>query len=283
MPEEAFATFRKYKDSEHIDLCGIHLHIGSQNPDAAVYTQAFEKLFESLAGIHSETGKRLKHVNLGGGFPVNYLRAADPTLSFPTEQQSMLSADFDPAVAIGAAWSSVTTTAGAEDLLADITLLVEPGRSIISDAGLCLTSVRNEKVRAVAGGDDSDRWLLTDAGFNILLSMETYKWYYHLISAERASEPHTVPYKMAGPLCDGGDVYFDVEGMQRLPDHRLLPPNVQPGEVLALLNCGAYSLSQASKYNGRFLPAAVLVRIDGKAELIRSRDKFEDLTANEIY
>jgi hypothetical protein len=57
---------------------------------------------------------------------------------------------------------------------------------------------------------------LTDAGFNILLSMETYKWYYHLISAERAGERHNFPYKLAGPLCDGGDVYFDIEGERRL-------------------------------------------------------------------
>ncbi len=113
--------------------------------------------------------------------------------------------------------------------------------------------------------------------------METYKWYYHLISAERTSEPHTTPYKLAGPLCDGGDVYFDVEGHYRLPDHRLLPENVQPGEVLALLNCGAYSLAQASQYNGRFLPAVVLIRENGKAELIRKRDGFADLIQNDNY
>ena len=110
---------------------------------------------------------------------------------------------------------------------------------------------------------DEDNWLLTDAGFNILLSMETYKWYYHLISAERSFDEHTFPYKVAGPLCDGGDVYFDIEGEGRLPEHRLLPPDVQPGEILALLNCGAYSLAQASQYNGRFLPAVILIRENG--------------------
>jgi diaminopimelate decarboxylase len=113
--------------------------------------------------------------------------------------------------------------------------------------------------------------------------METYKWYYHLISAERAGEPHKTPYKVAGPLCDGGDVYFDIEGENRLPDFRLLPENVRPGEVLALLNCGAYSLSQASQYNGRFLPSVVLIENQSaKAVLIRRRDNFEDLVRNEI-
>ena len=113
--------------------------------------------------------------------------------------------------------------------------------------------------------------------------METYKWYYDLISAERPSEVHNFPYKVAGPLCDGGDVYFDIEGEHRLPDYRLLPDNVQPNEILALLNCGAYSLAQASQYNGRFLPAVVLIRENGTVELARKRDEFEDLVANDLY
>ena len=129
----------------------------------------------------------------------------------------------------------------------------------------------------------TDSWLLTDAGFNILLSMETYKWYYHLISAERAGENHDFPYKVAGPLCDGGDVYFDIEGAGRLPEYRLLPANVEPDEILALLNCGAYSIAQMFQYNGRFLPAVVLIKENGEAELIRKRDSFDDLIANDIF
>jgi diaminopimelate decarboxylase len=113
--------------------------------------------------------------------------------------------------------------------------------------------------------------------------METYKWYYHLISASRAGNEPDFPYKVAGPLCDGGDVYFDIEGQNRLPDYRPLPENVQPGEVLSLLNCGAYSLAQASQYNARFLPSVVLIRENGVAELVRKRDDFEDLVSNDIY
>ena len=133
------------------------------------------------------------------------------------------------------------------------------------------------------GQPPTDSWLLTDAGFNILLSMETYKWYYHLISAGRAGELHDKPYKIAGPLCDGGDVYFDIEGQNRLPDYRSLPENVGPDEVLALLNCGAYSLAQGSQYNGRFLPPVVLIRENGVVELIRKRDSFEDLIVSDVY
>ncbi len=292
MPEEALSAFQAYKDSPHLDLAGIHLHIGSQNPDALPYAEAFSMMFETLVRIYNETGVKLKHINLGGGFPVNYLRGNTLVNDFPNEQREMFSADFEPADAIRNAWLEVRTAAEASNtshLLDDFTLLLEPGRSIISDAGICLTTVRNKKQRPVSGSSliphpsSLDTWLLTDAGFNILLSMETYKWYYHLISAECPAEAHNTSYKLAGPLCDGGDVYFDIEGENRLPPYRLLPANVQPGEVLALLNCGAYSLAQASQYNGRFLPPVVLVRENGAAELIRKRDGFDDLVGSDLF
>jgi diaminopimelate decarboxylase len=291
MPDEAFEAFRRYKDSNEVAIRGIHLHIGSQNPEPHAYADAFQMLWETLVQIKKETGIKLEHINLGGGFPVNYLRDRSHAGEFPREQREMFSADFEPSTAIDEAWKLVKNIAAdteTSDVLDGITLLLEPGRSIISDAGVCLTTVRNHKARPI---DQSkiqnpeskiDHWLLTDAGFNILLSMETYKWYYHLISADRAGDTHDVQYKLAGPLCDGGDVYFDIEGEQRLPDHRLLPAGVGPGEILALLNCGAYSLAQASQYNGRFLPPVVLIRKDGTPELIRRRETFEDLIASDL-
>jgi len=308
MPDEALSAFHIYKDTKFLNLCGIHLHIGSQNPEAAPYTDAFKMLFENLVQIYNETGLKLSHINLGGGFPVNYLRDKTHAAFFPQAQREMFSADFEPANAIEYAWHEVKKAAIASNalyLLENITLLLEPGRSVISDAGVCLTSVSNRKERPINESRvesresranenvpklstldsrlSTDFWLLTDAGFNILLSMETYKWYYHLISAERAGEAHDYQYKLAGPLCDGGDVYFDIEGEARLPDYRLLPKNVQPNEILALLNCGAYSIAQMSQYNGRFLPAIVLIRENGEVELIRKRDDFEDLITNDIF
>jgi len=291
MPDEAFDAFRKYRSSPNLNLAGIHLHIGSQNPEPEAYAEAFRMLFDSLMRIEAEAKIKMGHINLGGGFPVNYLRGVGQESKFPTEQKEMFSADFEPADAVGHAWQSVKDFArdcGAEHLLDGLALLLEPGRSIIADAGICLTTIRNLKQRPISDTalrtphSALDTWLLTDAGFNILLSMETYKWYYHLISAERAEEPHETPYKLAGPLCDGGDVYFDHEGHGRLPDHRLLPENVRPGEVLAMLNCGAYSLAQASQYNGRFLPPVVLVGEDGNAQLIRKRETFEDLIGSDL-
>jgi diaminopimelate decarboxylase len=301
MPDEALSAFHQYRDSDFLNLCGVHLHIGSQNPESAPYAEAFQMLFENLVQIYEETGIKLSHINLGGGFPVNYLRDASHKNFFPEAEREMFAADFEPSDAIKNAWEIVKESADASNaahLLENITLLLEPGRSVISDAGICLTTVRNRKERPLPDSRfdyqeskiqnlkskiQNDVWLLTDAGFNILLSMETYKWYYHLISAERASEAHDFPYKLAGPLCDGGDVYFDIEGLGRLPEYRLLPENVQPNEILALLNCGAYSIAQMFQYNGRFLPTVVLTKENGDVELIRKRDDFEDLITNDIW
>jgi diaminopimelate decarboxylase len=113
--------------------------------------------------------------------------------------------------------------------------------------------------------------------------MTTYKWYYHLIAASRAAAAHDTSYKVAGPLCDSGDVYFDIEGEGRLPDYRRLPSDVRPGDVLALLNSGAYSLAQMFPYNGRPLPAAVMVREGGKVDLVRRRDTYEDLLTGDVW
>lgn len=306
MPAEALEAFRRWQpDDEFLNLCGIHLHIGSQNPSSEPYSQAFLALFENLEKIFHETGHKLAHLNLGGGFPVNYL--ADRThAEFITDaQKSLFSANLEPADVLEKAWWKVKNAAGeasAGHLLENIELLIEPGRSVIADAGICLTKVRNKKERPIKKvltevfeeenfvGQESetaqprkDVWLLTDVGFNLLLSMETYKWYYHLISAERANEAHRTPYKLAGPLCDGGDVYFDIEGENRLPDYRLLPESVEPGETLALLNCGAYTIAQMSQYNSRELPAVVLIRTDGTADLVRKRDEYEDLLINELF
>lgn len=322
MPDEALQAFHAYKDSDVLNLAGVHLHIGSQNPSAAPYSEALKTLFENLEKIYLETGLKLTHLNLGGGFPVNYLRDNSHEVEFPQAQREMFAADFEPSDAIQAAWQTVKEAArasNAENLLENLTLLIEPGRSVIADAGICLTTVRNSKQRPLKDINDelnkliretkppqltnpltgggiykierafvnphanSEIWLLTDAGFNILLSMETYKWYYHLISAARAGETHNFPYKLAGPLCDGGDVYFDIEGERRLPDYRLLPENTQPGEILALLNCGAYSIAQMFQYNGRFLPSVVLTKENGEVELIRKRDSFEDLINNDVW
>jgi diaminopimelate decarboxylase len=263
-------------------VCGIHIHVGSQTPDVEPFAEAFKSMWNHLMAIHRETDLTLEHINLGGGIPVNYLRDRSQADELPEHERDMLGAELEPSDVLAAALRVAresARTAEAEHLLDKVTILLEPGRSIISDAGVVLTRVQNIKQRPETG----DVWLLTDAGYSLLLSMNNYKWYYHLISASRACNASDAQYKVAGPLCDSGDVYFDIEREGRLPDYRRLPTDVAPGEVLALLNTGAYSFSQMFAYNGRPLPAAVMVREGGKAGVIRKRDSYEDLLFNEVW
>jgi len=280
---EVLQAFRRaLLNPELIHVCGIHIHVGSQTPDVAPFAAAFKTMWEHLAIIHRETGHTLEHINLGGGIPVNYLRDRSQADQLPEHEREMLGAALEPFDVLSAALQAAresARSANVEHLLDRVTILLEPGRSVIADAGLVLTTVRNTKQRP----ETNDQWLLTDAGYNLLLSMNNYKWYYHLISASRAVEQASTEYKVAGPLCDSGDVYFDIERGGRLPDYRKLPPNVKSGEVLALLNSGAYSLAQMFPYNGRPLPAAVMVREGGRVDLIRRRDSYEDLIAGDVW
>jgi diaminopimelate decarboxylase len=265
-----------------VHVCGIHIHVGSQTPDVEPFAEAFKSMWDHLMTIHRETGHTLEHINLGGGIPVNYLRDRTQANQFPEHEREMLGAELEPSEVLKEALRVARVAArdaDAEHLLDRVTILLEPGRSVVADAGLVLTTVRNIKRRPETG----DVWLLTDAGYNLMLSMNNYKWYYHLISASRAGEQPQVDYKVAGPLCDSGDVYFDIERGGRLPDYRKLAARVEPGEILALLNSGAYSLAQMFPYNGRPLPAALMIRENGKPDLIRRRDSYEDLLASDIW
>ena len=273
---------RALQNPDLLYTSGIHIHVGSQTPDVEPFAAAFKTMWEHLVTLHRETGHTLEHINLGGGIPVNYLRDRLMADQLPEHERDMLGADLEPADVLSAALKVARESAreaDAEHLLDRVTILLEPGRSIIADAGLVLTTVRNIKRRP----ETKDVWLLTDAGYNLLLSMNNYKWYYHLISASRATSTPDSDYKVAGPLCDSGDVYFDIEREGRLPDYRSLPVDVEPGEVLALLNSGAYSLAQMFHYNGRPLPAAVMVRDRGRVDLIRRRDTYDDLVTNDVW
>jgi diaminopimelate decarboxylase len=280
---EVLDAFRRaLRHPELLHVCGLHIHVGSQTPDVEPFALAFKTMWEHLLTVHRETGRTLEHINLGGGIPVNYLRDPQQVSELPAHERDMLGAELEPAQVLAAALHAAGESAqqiGAQHLLEAVTILLEPGRSVIADAGLLLTTVRNIKRRPETG----DTWILTDAGYNLLLSMNNYKWYYHLISATRADLAAETEYKVAGPLCDSGDVYFDIERGGRLPDYRRLPAGVRPGEVLALLNGGAYSLAQMFPYNGRPLPAAVMVREDGRARLIRKRDSYDDLIASDVW
>lgn len=281
-PEQAREMMlRAVRNPELVNLAGLHIHVGSQTPDPEPYVQAFDAMWEQLLWLHKETGHKLQHINIGGGIPVNYLRDRTQANEISEDERVMLGASLTAGEMLESAIDFIRASAqkaGAEDLLSDLEIVMEPGRAVIADAVTILTGVRNVKHRPETGED----WVLTDAGYNLMLSMVMYHWYYHAIDAARAGESHRHPYRMAGPLCDGGDVYFDLHGDGHLPDSRLLPERIQVGEIIAMLNTGAYTMSQMTAYNGRVFPAAVLLEEDGSVKLVRRRDRYEDLIQNEI-
>ncbi len=267
---EAFNRALSYP--EWINLAGVHIHVGSQTPDPYPFARAFAEMWLFLVDLYKKTGHRLSHINIGGGLPVDYLPDTPMASEIGETERDMLSAHLDPAEVLKSALDEARVNDEA-NLLEGLTIIVEPGRRIIGDTGLLLTRVCNIKDRPETG----DVWLLTDAGYSLMLSINTYKWYYHLVSASRADEPHSALFKVAGPLCDSGDVYFDIERGTRLPNYRMLPEATGVGDVLALLNTGAYALDQASQYNGRPRPAVVMIKESGGVAIARRAETYEDL------
>jgi D-ornithine/D-lysine decarboxylase len=272
------ALTRALELRDHVNLTGVHIHIGSQTPDPQPFVRAFAEMWRLLVDLHARTGHRLSHINVGGGLPIDYLPEPMDAGNIDKRARDMLSATLDVSRILEMALSEAGARENA-DLLEGLILIMEPGRRIIGDAGLLLTRVCNIKERPETG----DVWLLTDAGYSLMLSMATYKWYYHVVSATRAGDAHDTPFKVAGPLCDSGDVYFDIEQGTRLPNYRSLPAKTTVGDVLALLNTGAYALDQASQYNGRPRPAAVMIRETGDVALARRRETYEDLCAFDVW
>ena len=265
-------------NSEWVNLAGMHIHVGSQTPDPQPFERAFAELWLFLVDLYKKTGHRLSHINIGGGLPIDYLPDSPMAGEIGESERQMLSARLDAGEVLRSALAEAVKQ-DEERLLEGLTIIFEPGRRIIGDTGLLLTRVCNIKERPETG----DVWLLTDAGYSLMLSINTYKWYYHLISASRAQEPHTFSYKVAGPLCDSGDVYFDIERGTRLPNYRLLPAGTGVGDVLALLNTGAYALDQSSQYNGRPRPAVVMVKESGEVSLARRAETYEDLYSLDVF
>ena len=274
--EEAFKRALEARDA--INLAGAHIHVGSQTPDPQPFALAFAEMWKFLVSLNKKTGHRLTHINIGGGLPVNYLSDTPMADEIDQRERQMLKAELDPELVLKLALEEACVQDD-PGLLEDLTIVFEPGRRIVGDTGVLLTRVCNMKHRPETG----DTWLLTDAGYSLALSMAMYKWYYHLISASRADEAHATPFKVAGPLCDSGDVYFDLERGARLPNHRLLPAETKVGDLLALLNAGAYTLDQASQYNGRPIPAALMIAESGEVKLARRRETYEDLYSQDIW
>ncbi len=230
----------------NISLQGLHCHIGSQILDVSVFGDAADKMLNLVASLH-EAGIELEFVDLGGGLGIGYRpeeRAIAPT---PAELRDAISPAFERKKAAGIAPK----------------LILEPGRSIVGSASILVSRVNAVK-------HAYKNFIAIDAGFNLLIRPVMYDAYHEVVVANRYSEPCTELYTIVGPICEAGDI---------IARDRLLP-EVKRGDLIAILDTGAYGFSMSSQYNGRPRCAEVLVR-DGHADLIRERESFEDLLRNQ--
>jgi len=213
----------------HLRLAGIHVHIGSQLGDVAETVEAV-RAAQAVAAPHAE----VRTLNIGGGFPARYT-AADQV---PSPD------DFARALA---------------PLLAGWRVLIEPGRSVVADAGILLVTVLYVKEQ---GGR---RFIITDGSMTELLRPALYGAAHEVVPLEEPTGEAT-PAVVTGPVCESADV------LQRAA---LLPP-LSAGDRLAVLTAGAYGMAMASNYNLRTRPPEVLVEGDSW-RVIRRRETWDDL------
>ena len=248
-----------------LEPAGLHLHVGSQITSVEPYREALSAALDLVAEAEAAAGVRLRFLDAGGGFAVPFAEG-DPRDAGDYFRSAVSLDEYAAAVC--------------DELVArrpDLVLFVEPGRSIAASAGVLVTRVENEKTKRVRDGagrvTGEERWLTVDAGFNTLLEHTNYAWYFRSLAANRAGEPADTPFRLAGPLCDGGDVFLGDDGTP----FRRFPAATGPGDVIAFRDAGGYTLEMMSEYNARPRAAAYAVTAAGEVVEVRGRETVEDL------
>jgi diaminopimelate decarboxylase len=266
--DDAFDAFGFAASHELLAPKGMHMHIGSQITGVQPYVEAMERALDIIDRVERTLEIDLEHVDAGGGFAIPYRN--EPVCD-PEDYLCSRRTPDDYAEAICGVL---------ERRRPDLRLFLEPGRSIAASAAVLLSRIENEKRKGLRDGDGrrvgTDHWLTIDAGFNVLLDHVSVDWYFPALVANRAGDEPNAQFRLAGPLCDGGDV---VPGEPGTP-YRLLPQGTTVGDLIALLNVGAYSLETMFPYNARPRAAAYAV-VDGDVIQIREQDSFDDLVAHD--
>jgi diaminopimelate decarboxylase len=236
---EAERIYASAAAMKNVDPNGVSCHIGSQIFDTGAFYEALDKVVE-LAGRLREQGLAIRNLDLGGGLAVGY-RAGEPT----------------PSIA-GYASRLADVLQGAQ-----LKLMLEPGRSIVGQAGVLLTKVLYRKRTG------SKEFVIVDAAMNDLIRPALYQAHHEIVPLE-LREALMIEADVVGPVCETGDFLARDRKM----------PDCAPGEVLAVCTAGAYGFVQASNYNSRPRPPEVLVEGTG-FRVIRDRESAEDLVRGE--
>ena len=235
---EARELYAEAARQPYLKVTGVSVHIGSQIADVSSFAAALERVADLVRDLRGQEHE-IRYVDAGGGLGISY---EETQQEFDAQITAYASAVLKPLRGL------------------DAHLLLEPGRSIVGAAGLLLTRVIYRKT------NNSKRFLIVDAGMNDLLRPALYGAYHDIVPVVHSSG-ETEVVDVVGPVCETGDFFAR--------DRKV--PVVAEGELLAILDAGAYGAVLASNYNTRGQPPELLV--DGKkARLIRERESFRDQT-----
>ena len=237
----ARAIYQKAAKNKALDAAGVSVHIGSQIRAVEPFRAAMERVTALIAELRSD-GHNIRYIDAGGGLGIDYSEA-----------------EFDPAAEVARYAAAIGPVLGELGLH----LLLEPGRFIVAQAGGLLTRVLYVK----KNGEKT--FVITDAGMNDLIRPSLYQAHHEILPVA-AGAGDTAKVDVVGPVCESGDFFARDRDMVA----------VKPGELVVVLDAGAYGMSLSSNYNSRARPAEILVE-GKKARVVRRRENLKDLLAVE--
>lgn len=234
----------------NLRLRGLHAHIGSQIFETKVYHDEIEILVKEIARLDEKFGLKLDEINIGGGLGVKYTETDVPPSTFEIAD-----------VVIKSLKASVQKYG-----IDEPSLFIEPGRSIISTAGVTLYTVGSSK--QVPQGK---KYFAVDGGMADNARPSMYQAEYSAVAANKQEAPASQSVTIAGRFCESGDILI----------HDIKLPELEEGDILCVFNTGAYNYSMASNYNRVQKPAMVLVN-NSQSDIIIERETLEDLISHDV-
>ena len=240
--DRAREVYRRAAQLPGITPAGVSVHIGSQIRDTAPFAESVKRVRALIEDLRAD-GINIQSLDAGGGFGIEYGRA-----------------DFDPAARAAEYAHAIRSALSGFGCK----LLLEPGRFLIAQAGALLSRVLYTKQNG------AKRFIIADAAMNDLIRPALYGAHHEIIPVVRENRPHETA-DIVGPVCESGDFFARDREIEQL----------HSGDLVVLLDAGAYGMSLSSLYNTRVRPAEVLIEGD-KARLIRRRETLDDLFAPEL-
>ena len=239
--ERAQAIYARAAEMANLHAAGVSVHIGSQIRDVTPFSEALRRVRALVEALRAD-GHGIRYVDAGGGFGIEYGRG-----------------DYEPRARVAEYAEAILSVMYG----LDATLLLEPGRFLVAQAGVLLTRVLFTKANG------SKRFVVTDAAMNDLIRPALYSAHHEVLPVREGAAQAEVA-DLVGPVCESGDFFARDRAIA-----------ATAGDLVAVLDAGAYGMSLSSNYNSRPRPAEVLVSA-GQVRLIRRRETLEDLFAAEV-